>query len=225
MAAIRRGVGDSYVVASGAPLLSMAGLAEGCRIGQDTATPVYDFETGRPGARFMGDEVHWIARNLACRHFLSGWFQLDPDVTLVGANLSLEQSRQLVTVAALSGGPFFNSDDLTGLDTARLALLTNPEILELVGGSPATPEWDPVNHALAAIWRRGDLLAAFNWAGPARRLLIETAATAPLQMRDLWRRQDIVLTDPQAGLELPESGVRVLRLKGDGVGTLRAWLE
>ena len=64
IAAIRRAVGDSYILACGAPLQPLAGIVEGCRIGQDTATPIHDFESGRPLARIFGDEVLWIARIL-----------------------------------------------------------------------------------------------------------------------------------------------------------------
>ena len=77
--AVRRAVGDSYILACGAPLQPLAGIVEGCRIGQDTATPIYDFESGRPLARIFGDEVLWIARNVACRSHLEGWFQQKQD--------------------------------------------------------------------------------------------------------------------------------------------------
>jgi alpha-galactosidase len=222
IAAIRRAVGDSYILACGAPLQAVAGLVEGCRIGQDTATPIYDFESGRPLARIFGDEVLWIARNVACRNHLDGWFQLDPDVALVGANLSLAQARQLVTAVALSGGPFFASDALLELDPDRLALLTNPEVLALVGGPPAVPDWEPDSDRLAGIWRRGDqLLAAFNWNGPPRRLYIEVEGS--MVARDLWQKADLPLVDGALELELTESGVRLLRF--EGAGRLIAWLE
>jgi alpha-galactosidase len=222
VAAVRRAVGDSYILACGAPLQAVAGLVEGCRIGQDTATPIYDFESGRPLARIFGDEVLWIARNVACRNHLDGWFQLDPDVALVGANLSLGQARQLVTAVVMSGGPFFASDALLELEPARLALLTNPEVLALVGGPPAVPDWEPDSDRLAGIWRRGDqLLAAFNWNGPPRRLFIE--AEGAVTARDLWQKADLPMSGGALELDLAESGVRLLKFKG--AGRLSAWLE
>jgi alpha-galactosidase len=222
VAAIRRAVKDSYILGCGAPLLPLAGMVEGCRIGQDTATPIYDFDSGKPLARIFGDEVLWIARNVAFRNHLDGWFQLDPDVALVGANLSLGQARQLVTAVALSGGPFFASDALAELEPARLALLTNPEVLGLVGGSPAVPDWEPHSDKLAGIWRRGDdLVAAFNWNGPPRRLTVETDGAT--RVRDLWQRAELSLGGTVAELELGEAGVRLLKLEGGG--RLRAWLE
>ncbi|HVD00374.1 MAG TPA: glycoside hydrolase family 36 protein [Candidatus Dormibacteraeota bacterium] len=220
--AVRRAVGDSYILACGAPLQPVAGLVEGCRIGQDTATPIYDFESGRPLARIFGDEVLWIARNVACRGHLEGWFQLDPDVALVGANLTIDQARQLVTAVAMSGGPFFASDALLELEPARLAMLTNPEVLALVGGRPAVPDWEPDSDRLAAIWRRGDeVLAAFNWNGPARKLLVEVEG-AP-RVRDLWQQADLQLSQGPLELDLKEGGTRLLKFEGGG--RLRAWLE
>ena len=219
--AIRRGARDGYLCASGAPLLPLAGLVDGCRIGQDTATPLYDFEKGEPVCRIFGDEVLWIARNTACRHFLDRWFQLDPDAALVGANLTVEQARQLVTVVALAGGPFFATDDLARLAPERLALLTNPEVQALVGGPPARPDWDPTAHPLAAVWRRDDVLAAFNWAGPARQLVIEAPPRRPV--RDLWNRVEVEFGVGDLELKLPPSGVHLLKF--EGAGRLRAWLE
>src|SRR5213082_2988596 len=134
--AIRRGIGDAYLLASGAPLLPMVGLCEACRIGRDTASPIFDFELGSPKPTLIGDEVVEVGRNQAARHFLDTWFQLDADVALVGGNLTVEQARSLVTVVALSGGPFFASDHLAALDPERLALLVNPDVLALVGATP-----------------------------------------------------------------------------------------
>ena len=222
--AIRAGAGDdAYLLASGAPLKPLARLVDGCRFAQDTATPVYDFELGKPAARVFGDEVLWIARNYACRHFLSRWYQLDPDIALVGANLSLGQARQLVTVVALSGGPFFTSDALNELPPDRLALLTNPEVLALVGGPPAVPDWDPESENVSAIWRRGnELLAAFNWAGPPRQLVIN--APPGMRVRDLWAQEDVLFDGPRVYLDLPEQGVKLLAIQKGG-RTLNAWLE
>jgi len=82
----------------------MVGLVDGCRIGADTATPIYDFETERPKPAIFGEEILAVGRNVAARHFMEGWFHLDADVALVGGNLELEQGRQLVTVRSAVRG-------------------------------------------------------------------------------------------------------------------------
>jgi hypothetical protein len=166
--------------------------------------------------------VLWIARNYACRHFLSRWFQLDADVALVTGGLSVAQARQLATVVALSGGPFFASDALNELPPERLALLSNPEVIALAGGGAAVPDWEPDSEHAAALWRRGnDVIAAFNWSGPPRQLVIE--AHRGVAIRDLWAREDVLFDGPRLELDLPEQGVRLLGVKRGG--RLKAWLE
>ncbi|MDQ6773690.1 MAG: alpha-galactosidase, partial [Candidatus Dormibacteraeota bacterium] len=211
VAAIREGVGDSYILACGAPLLPLVGLVNGCRVGQDIATPVYDFEAGQPKPSIFGDELQWVARNVAARSSLAGWFQLDPDAALVGGNLSLEQGRQLVSLAALSGGPFFATDDLTALPADRLALLTNPEILELIGSGAAVPDWEPLpGDGAPTIWRLRDVVGLFNWSDAGREVGLALPGRA--RLRDLWQRRDLGELDPAAALLVPAHGVRLVRL-------------
>lgn len=210
--AIRRGAGDAYLLACGAPLLPMVGLVDGCRVGADTATPIYDFESGLPKPAIFGDEVLAVARNVAARHFLEGWFHIDADVALVGGNLGLEQGRQLVTVAVLSGGPYFSSDDLDSLDQERLRLLDNPEVLGLIGGAPAVPDWEPNEEDRPpSVWRRGeDLIAVFNWSAEEVRRHLELPGAR--SVRDLWARQDLDGPRSELELDLPAHGVRLLQL-------------
>lgn len=209
--AIRAGIGeDAYLLGCGAPLLPMLDLVDGCRIGPDTATPVYDFELGRPRPNVFGEEVLAVARDLGFRHHLAPCFQLDADVALVGGNLSVEEGRQLVTLAALSGGPFFASDDLGSLEPERTALLTNEPILALVGGPAALPDWEP-NQAgrPPRVWRRRDgVVALFNWeADPAEITIKVEGAT---RIRDLW-----------TGAQEPAEGAIRARLPGHGVRVVR----
>jgi hypothetical protein len=210
--AIREGVGDAQLVASGAPLLPLVGLVDGCRVGQDTATPLYDFETGLSTPTIFGDEVLAVARNFAARAPLHRWFRLDADIALVGGNLTLEQARVLVTVAALSGGPFCSSDDLRTLPPERLALLTNPEVLGLAGGVPALPDWEPaVGDRPPTHWRRDDVLAVFNWAAEPAEVAVRAPGAAGA--RDLWARQELPELADGARLTIPAQGVRLLRLR------------
>jgi hypothetical protein len=213
MEAIRSGAGtDAYLLASGAPLLPVAGTVEGCRIGPDTATPFYDLETGQSRPTIWGGEVAAVGRNLGARSFLRPWFHLDADVALVGGNLTLEQGRQLVTMALLSGGPFFVSDDLLGLPVERKELLLNPEVLELVGGAPAVPDWEPEHgDQPATAWRRDDVLALFNWGEEHR--LVTVRSERACGARDLWARRDLEEFEGGGQLTIPPHGVRLLRLR------------
>ncbi|MBJ7612833.1 MAG: alpha-galactosidase [Candidatus Dormibacteraeota bacterium] len=209
--AIKEGTRDAYLLASGAPLLPIVGVAHGCRVGPDTATPLMDFEAWKPSPTVFSDEVLDVGRNLAARHFLKGWFQLDADVALVGGNLSLPQGRQLVTLAALAGGPFLASDDLTRLSPERLELLTNPEVLGLAGEGTAVPDWEPNAHDLPPVhWRHGDVLALFNWS--AEDIEVEVRAPGARGARDLWARTEMRGFRDGSRLGVPANGVRLLRL-------------
>jgi hypothetical protein len=210
--AIRQGAGDAQLVASGAPLLPLVGLVDGCRVGPDTATPLYDFDTGLSTPTIFGDEVRAVARNFAARAMLHRWFQLDADIALVGGNLTLEQARVLVTVAALSGGPFCASDDLRTLPAERLALLTNPEVLGLVGGVPAQPDWEPAaGDRPPTHWRRGDVLAVFNWDAEPAEVVVRAAGA--VGARDLWAGEELSGFGDGVRLAVPARGVRLLRLR------------
>jgi alpha-galactosidase len=209
--AIREGVGDAPLVASGTPLLPVAGLVDGCRIGPDTATPMPDFETMTTRPTIFGDEVLAVARNAAARFVLQPWFRLDADVVLAGGNLSVEQGRQLATIAALSGGPFLASDDLAGLPPDRMALLTNPEVIALVGGQPAVPDWEPNDADRPPThWRRGSVLAVFNW--DAETVEVPVRAPGASGARDLWAREELPDVVDGTILVVPGHGVRLLRL-------------
>jgi alpha-galactosidase len=211
VAVIRAAVRDSYLLASGAPLLPLAGLVQGCRVGPDTATPLFDFELGAPKPTIFGDELVWVARNVAGRHFLRGWFQLDADVALVGGNLSVDQARQLVTVVALSGGPFFASDVLAELPPDRLGLLTNREVLDLVGGEPAVPDWDPdESDRPPRVWRRGDMVAVFNWSSEATAMTVDVGGRR--RVREVWEGRDLGVADGLLEVALPAFGTRLVRL-------------
>jgi hypothetical protein len=210
LAAIREGAKDAYLLASGAPLLPVAHLTQGCRVGPDTATPWYDPEIGAARPTIFGDEIQAVARAIAARSFLRPWFQLDPDVALVGGNLTLEQGRQLVTLAALTGGPFLAGDDLTSLAPERRALLTNPEVLGLAGGEPARPDWEPALQPPPSHWRRQDVLAVFNWEPQARDLLIRAPGASGA--RDLWAQMELPQFRDGIRLEVPGHGVKLLRL-------------
>ena len=210
--AIRRGAGeDAYILACGAPLLPMRGLVEGCRIGQDTCTPLFDFESGEPLPTYFGEEILSVARNVAARAHLDGWFQLDPDVALAGGNSDLEQARQLVTAVALSGGPYFLSDNLTTLAPERLALLTNPEVAALAAAEPAVGDWDPHprDHP-PRIWRRPDgVTAVFNWT--AQPVASEVDVDGAERLRDVWSGEAVDCPRGRVSLAVPANGVRLVR--------------
>jgi alpha-galactosidase len=210
--AIRLGAGDdSYLLACGAPLLPVAGLVDGCRIGPDTCTPWPDFSTGEPQPTFFGDEVQNVIRNVAGRADLGPWFHTDPDVAVAGGTLSPAKARQLVTAVALCGGLYFLSDDLRVLADDRKRIALNRELAEIAEGGPATPDWEPTPTDLPpAVWRRGEeLVAVFNHGtGALRRSVPVPAAGAA---RDVWTGESLQPADGALELEVEPEGVRLIR--------------
>jgi hypothetical protein len=117
-----------------------------------------------------------------------------------------------VTVAALSGGPFLAGDDLTKLPPERLALLTNPEVLSLVGGRPAVPDWEPDAGGLPAThWRRGDVLAVFNWTPADREIAVRAPGASGAH--DIWASEELEDFRDGAAIVIPANGVRLLRAR------------
>ncbi|KAI8460899.1 family 27 glycoside hydrolase [Phakopsora pachyrhizi] len=55
---------------------------------------------------------------------------IDLDAVLV-SDMSIEESRSMVTIWSMLGTPFYSGDDLTKLSKERKELLMNPEVLEL----------------------------------------------------------------------------------------------
>ncbi len=215
LAAIRRGAGsDAYVLACGAPLLPVAGLADGCRIGPDTCTPWLDFASGEPQPTFFGDEVLNVIRNVAARSDLGPWFHTDPDVAVAGGTLTAARARQLITAVALCGGLYFLSDDLRALAPERLALIANPAFAAIAAGGRAAPAWEPDGRDLpASTWRRGqELLAVFNHGHTPLARTVEVPAGAAA--RDVWTAEALRSTDGLLTLEVEPEGVRLIRFEG-----------
>ena len=212
VAAIRRAIGpDAYLLACGAPLLPVRGLVDGCRIGPDTCTPLYDFETGTSRPTFFGEEIQAVARAVALRAHLQAWYELDPDVALAGG-LEAGKARQLVTAVALAGGLYFLGDALSSLEPWRAELVANPEIGELSRGGAARPDLRSIEgSAPPTVWTRADgLLAVFNWGREVavHRLGLGRRAAA----RDLWNHRDLTVPGGLLELEIPPEDVRVVRL-------------
>ncbi|HZC76773.1 MAG TPA: glycoside hydrolase family 36 protein, partial [Ktedonobacterales bacterium] len=130
----------AFIVACGAPLLPIVGLVHGARIGGDVGAPqMQDGKAAPPQVGFP--LILSMARNTAARNFFDRTlFTNDADVVMVASpQLTLDEARVMVTVAALSGGIFLLSDDLETLPAERLALLRNANLLELAGGPAAEP--------------------------------------------------------------------------------------
>lgn len=115
---IRDVVGESYILACGAPLGPAIGLVDGMRIGTDIgAVWRYDW----------GGGVYECSINTLSRSVLHNqWWLNDPDCIIVrqdDTELTLDEVVLWATVVALSGGAQMMGDNLSEVSDARLAIL------------------------------------------------------------------------------------------------------
>ena len=229
-----------FVLACGAPLMPVVGLVHGARIGGDVGIPTMD--NGKAGAPEVGFPlILSMARNQAARLFFDrALFAVDADVVMAPSpQLTPDEARLMITIAALSGGVYMLGDDLETLPADRLALLRNPNILDLVGGPAAEPvhlfsapereaqdHWFASPQELPPLWVRrepdgGAIVAVYNWSDTARsyRLRFTEAAGSggAFSVVDLWspRRggRSLGIKSDTLRLKLPPRSVRLLRMK------------
>ncbi len=230
----------AFVLACGAPLMPIVGLVHGARTGGDVGIP--KLEDGKAGAPDLGFPlILSMARNQAARLFFDRTlFAVDVDVVMAATpQLTPDEARVMITIAALSGGVFMLSDDLETLPPERLALLRNPNVLGLVGGPAAEPvhlfsapereaqdHWFSSPQELPPLWVRPDpdgsaIVAIYNWTDSARPYRLHfseaTGSGGIFAVADLWssRRGGRALgvkTDTLR-LTLPPHSVRLLRMK------------
>jgi len=229
----------SFVLACGAPLMPVVGLVHGARIGGDVGIPTMD--NGKAGPPEVGFPlILSMARNQAARLFFDrSLFVVDADVVMAPSpQLTSDEARVMITIAALSGGVFMLSDDLETLPGDRLALLRNPNVLGLVGGPAAEPvhlfsapdreaqdHWFAFPQELPPLWVRRDaggsaIVAVYNWSDTAKpyRLRFTEAAGAggAFSVIDLWspRRggRSFGIKSDALRLTLPPRSVRLLKM-------------
>jgi hypothetical protein len=238
----------SFILGCGAPLMPIVGLAHGARTGGDVGAPT--LEDGKAGPPNVGFAlILSMARNQAARLFFDrSLFAVDADVVMAASpQLTSEEARVMITIAALSGGIFMLSDDLETLPADRLALLRNPNILGLVGGPAAEPvhlfsapereaqdHWFAFPQELPPLWVRREpdgsaVVAIYNWSDqerPYRLLFSEAVGTAgSYALSDLWsaRRggRSLGIKTDMVRLTLPGHSVRLLRMRPTGGSTPR----
>jgi len=230
----------AFVLACGAPLMPIVGLVHGARTGGDVGAP--QMENGKAGAPQVGFPlILSMARNQAARLFFDrALFAVDADVVMAAApQLSPDEARVMITIAALSGGIFMLSDDLETLPAERLALLRNPNVLGLVGTPAAEPvhlfsapereaqdHWFAFPQELPPLWVRRDpdgstIVAVYNWSDSTRPYRLNfaeaTGAGGSFSVADLWspRRggRALGVKADTLRLTLPPHSVRLLRMK------------
>jgi len=169
---IREAVGEHVLLdKDGSPMLNPVGLVDEGRLSQDT------------GHAFLRSKE--AATGIAARYYMQhNFFLSDPDALTISrqmieerhiqAPLTLNEAWVSVTLAAVSGGMLELGDDLPtlGQDPDRLALVTNPDILQMIKlGNAALPldllTYRPADEQPGIFLLREDsrqaMLAVFNW--------------------------------------------------------------
>lgn len=168
---IRKAVGDDVLLdKDGSPMLNPVGLVDVGRISQDTAHTLYDTREAASG--------------IAARYYMHrNFFVSDPDAfnisrQMVGrrirAPLTLSEAQTSIVLAAVSGGTFEIGDDLPllGADPERLALVTNPNLLQMAKLGWASKPLDLMTYRaedeqpsvfFLREGHRQSMLAVFNW--------------------------------------------------------------
>jgi hypothetical protein len=129
------------------------------------------------------------------------------------------EQHTLMTLWCVFRSPLLVGGDLTRMDQATLALLTNPEVLAVNQNSAGNRELFRRGDCLA--WHAvdpgsGDLyLALFNLSdeqGEGGASFAELGWEGPCQVRDLWARKEVGVADQAFGARLPAHGSGLYRL-------------
>ena len=169
---IRDSVGEHVLLdKDGSPMLNPVGLVDEGRLSQDTGHAFLRSKEAAPG--------------IAARYYMQhNFFLSDPDALTISrqmieerhieAPLTLNEARVSATLAAVAGGMLELGDDLPtlGQDPDRLALVTNPDLLQMIKLGKAARPLDLLTYREAdeqpGIFllhedSRQAMLAVFNW--------------------------------------------------------------
>ncbi|HXH16102.1 MAG TPA: glycoside hydrolase family 27 protein [Sphingomonas sp.] len=139
-----------------------------------------------------------------------------------------DEQRTLMTLWSIARSPLIMGGDLRHLDTATLALLTNPEVIAVNQAS-----YDNRPHFLTdgiRVWSArvpgsdDRYLALFNTDKTARSVRIDfdvlglagRALGSRVGVRDLWARKDLAAVSRELVQSVPTHGARLFRLKYRG---------
>ena len=206
---IREAVGEDVLLdKDGSPMLNPVGIVDEGRISGDTKHSFRAWKETAPG--------------LLGRYYMHhNFFVNDPDAftlqreippeqiesdNLPSVPLTWDEAAMSITLAALSGGLFEVGDDLPTLasEPERLALVTNPDLLEIVKLGRAARPVDLLDYSAddkqpSIVFLREDarqsILAVFNWTEQARSHTFRLTELG-LPAEDHYQLQDILHLAP-----------------------------
>jgi alpha-galactosidase len=224
---IRKAVGENVLLdKDGSPMLNVVGILDEGRVSQDTGHSFNHSKESSPGI---------FARYYMNRNF----FVNDPDAFTVSNQildehphataLKLNEAQVSIALSAVSGGMFEIGDDLPtlGADPDRVALLENPDLLQMVKlGRAAVPldlltyraEDEQPSVLVLKEDRRETMLAVFNWTDQTRSHTftlddLQLAGSDTYQLSDSFNKDEAVAFDNGSlHLDDPARSVRLIKI-------------
>jgi alpha-galactosidase len=234
---IRSTVGDDVILdKDGSFMLTPVGIVNTGRIGQDT------------GHTF--GSTHDAATGVAARYYMNRNFYIsDPDAFTVSRQvigdriwhgnktpLTLEEAEDSIALAAISGGMFEIGDDLPALGASadRVALVKNPDLLDMVGLGRASVPLDLMTYRpedkqpsifLLKENGRQQILTIFNW---TEQPLSHTLSLGALGLNakgsytanDVLRSGSVPIEGGTLAITLPPHSVRMLKMIDSSVSEI-----
>ena len=227
---IRSTVGEDVVLdKDGSPMLNPVGIVDTGRISQDTG---HTFGASRDAAS-----------GIAARYYMNrNFFVADPDAFTVSTQtvddqswhggrhqLSLEEAKVSIALAAMAGGMFELGDDLPtlGASQERLALVKNADLMDIAHlGRSSTPT-DLMTYAASDLQpsifllkedKRQSILTIFNWTEGEQKHTINLTSlglkeTGDYQIAEVFGDQSCcTYSSNTINLVQPAHSVRMLKL-------------
>ncbi len=231
---IRDAVGeDVYLDKDGSVMLNPVGYVDFGRISQDTGHNFVESRDAAPG--------------IAARYYMNrNFFVADPDALTVSSQfvrdqpwpdgqgqLSLDEARVSIALAAVSGGMLEIGDNLPALQGSpeRLALLENRDLIDMARlGKASTPidlmDYEVSDQQPSVFYLRESdrqsMLTVFNWAEkPLSRTIhlsdLGLSATSRYSITDALDQKPLNASSGSLSLDQPPHSVRVLKIIDESV--------
>ncbi len=232
---IRSTVGEDVVLdKDGSVMLNPVGIVDTGRISQDTG---HTFGASKDAAS-----------GIAARYYMDrNFFVSDPDAFTVSTQtvddqswhggqrpLSLEEAKVSISLAAMAGGMFELGDDLPtlGASPERLALVKNPDLLDLVRLSRASTPIDLMTYAASDLQpsifllkedNRQSILTVFNWTEGELKRAVNLAslglkASGDYQITEVFGDESCCnISSGSIDVAQPSHSVRMLKLIDNAV--------
>jgi alpha-galactosidase len=191
MQAVLKGTGDAFILGCNHPIWPSLGVIHGSRSSNDI--------------RRTWDRIATTARQNLMRNWQNGtlWWN-DPDAVVLTGDLPEEEFRFHATAIYASGGMILSGDDLTAIDSARLAMLRK---LQPPTAQAARFSDDALQVGTMAM-KAGVAIALLNWDEHARELSFTLAGRHEVQ--ELWTGDSLGVREGRVSVNVPRHGGRVM---------------